>query len=93
MLDVRDYLTHVLTEATRCFEAGLDVDEAVAAIDLGRFAGLGEPERITVNVGNVYEELDPGRPRADRLDQFGRMADLCARSAAPVAGGRGAAGA
>lgn len=91
VLDVRDYLTHVLAEATRCFEAGLDVDEAVAAIDLARFAGLAEAERIAVNVGNVYEELDPGRPRADRLDQFGRMADLCARSAAPVADGRGAA--
>ena len=30
--------------------------------------------RIAANVLNVYEELDPGRPRADRLEQFGRIA-------------------
>jgi cyclase len=77
---VRDYLVYVQTEATRRFEAGLSLEEAVESIDLGPFAQMTEHERIAANVLNVYEELDPERPRADRLEQFGRMAtyDLCA---------------
>jgi cyclase len=71
---VRDYLVFVEAEATKRFEAGLSVEEAVASIDLGRFAAMSEQGRIAANVLNVYEELDPGRPRADRLEQFGRIA-------------------
>ncbi|GAA4910336.1 glyoxylase-like metal-dependent hydrolase (beta-lactamase superfamily II) [Actinomycetospora succinea] len=71
---VRDYLVFVEAEATKRFEAGLDVDEAVASIDLGRFAAMSEQGRIAANVLNVYEELDPSRPRSDRLEQFGRIA-------------------
>jgi cyclase len=76
---VRDYLVYVQAEATRRFEAGLSVEEAIESIDLSGFAQMTEHERIAANVLNVYEELDPGRPRADRLEQFGRMAayDLC----------------
>ena len=71
---VRDYLVFVEQEATKRFEAGLTVEEAVASIDLGRFAVMSEQGRIAANVLNVYEELDPSRPRADRLEQFGRIA-------------------
>jgi glyoxylase-like metal-dependent hydrolase (beta-lactamase superfamily II) len=71
---VRDYLVLVEQEATKRFEAGLTVEEAVASIDLGRFAAMSEGGRIAANVLNVYEELDPSRPRADRLEQFGRIA-------------------
>ncbi|GAA4781209.1 hypothetical protein GCM10023200_13140 [Actinomycetospora chlora] len=71
---VRDYLVFVEQEATKRFEAGLTVEEAVASIDLGRFAAMSEQGRIAANVLNVYEELDPTRPRADRLEQFGRIA-------------------
>lgn len=71
--EVRDYLAHVEGGARAAFEAGLSVEEAVAAIDLSRFAGMSESERVAVNVLNVYEELDPGRPRADRREQFDRM--------------------
>ena len=71
---VRDYLVFVEQEATKRFEAGESVEEAVASIDLGRFAAMSEQGRIAANVLNVYEELDPTRPRADRLEQFGRIA-------------------
>ncbi len=73
---VRDYLEFVKVEATKRFAEGLSVDEAVASIDLGRFAAMSEHGRIAANVLNVYEELDPTRPRADRLEQFGRIADF-----------------
>jgi cyclase len=71
---VRDYLVFVEQEGTKRFEAGETVEEAVASIDLGRFAGMSEQGRIAANVLTVYEELDPARPRADRLEQFGRIA-------------------
>ena len=71
---VRDYLRFVEVEATERFEAGLSVEEAVTSIDLGRFAAMSEQGRIAANVLNVYEELDPDRPRANRLEQFGRIA-------------------
>lgn len=71
---VRDYLEFVQVEATKRFEEGLTVEEAVTSLDLGRFAAMSEQGRIAANVLNVYEELDPSRPRADRLEQFGRIA-------------------
>lgn len=71
---VRDYLEFVQVEATKRFEEGLTVEEAVASMDLGRFAAMSEQGRIAANVLNVYEELDPSRPRENRLEQFGRIA-------------------
>jgi glyoxylase-like metal-dependent hydrolase (beta-lactamase superfamily II) len=71
---VRDYLQFVEVEAIKRFEAGLSVEEAVASIDLGRFATMTERGRIAANVLNVYEELDPSRRRENRLEQFGRIA-------------------
>jgi cyclase len=73
---VRDYLAYVETEATKRFEAGLSLEEAIASIDLGAFADMAEHERIAANALNRYQELDPTRPRADRLEQFTHMADL-----------------
>lgn len=77
---VRDYLTYVESEAVQRFESGLDLDAAIASIDLAPFADMDEHERIAANVLNVYEELDPDRPRADRLAQFAHMAHLHQRA-------------
>lgn len=86
---VRDYLEFVEVEATKRFEDGLSVEEAVASIDLGRFAAMSEQGRIAANVLNVYEELDHGRPRANRLEQFGRIAafELGNRATSSAPGG------
>ncbi|QJY45860.1 MBL fold metallo-hydrolase [Pseudonocardia broussonetiae] len=73
---VRDYLDHVATEATARFRAGLTVEEAVDSIDMTPFDDMSERGRIAANVLNVYEELDPARPRSGRLEQFGRIAAL-----------------
>ncbi|ALJ18614.1 MBL fold metallo-hydrolase [Microbacterium sp. No. 7] len=71
---VRDYLVYVEDEASLCFTAGMTVDEAAASIDLSRFSDMVEHERLVANVENVYETLDPSRPRATRVDLFGSMA-------------------
>ncbi|MBB1024181.1 MULTISPECIES: MBL fold metallo-hydrolase [unclassified Dietzia] len=79
---VRDYLEFVSAEAVKRFEQGLSVEDAVASIDMSRFADLSEQGRIAANVLNVYEQLDPRRPRENRLQQFGRIADFELHAAA-----------
>lgn len=73
---VREYLTFVEREARTRFEDGLAVEDAIASIDLGPWAGRPEASRIAPNVINVYQQLDPDRPRIDRFDLFGWMAEL-----------------
>jgi cyclase len=74
LLEVRDYLCHVEREATERFEGGMSAEDAIADIDLGPWADLGEPERIVVNVHTVYRHLDPDAPRPDVLELFRQMA-------------------
>ncbi|UDY34878.1 MBL fold metallo-hydrolase [Dermatobacter hominis] len=74
LLEVRDYLCHVEREATERFEGGMSAEEAIADIDLDRWADLGERERIVVNVHTVYRHLDPDAPRPDVLELFRQMA-------------------
>ncbi|MBB1033644.1 MBL fold metallo-hydrolase [Dietzia sp. CQ4] len=79
---VRDYLDFVSAEAVKRFEQGLSVEDAVASIDMSRFADMSEQGRIAANVLNVYDQLDPRRPRENRLQQFGRIADFELHAAA-----------
>lgn len=71
---VRDYFAYVLDEASLRFASGMTVEEAAESIDLSRFGDLVEDERLVANVENVYETLDPSRPRATRVELFGSMA-------------------
>lgn len=54
---VRGYFEHIRDEARRCFEAGIPAAEAAAAVDLGPYASLGNPERIVINVHTLYREF------------------------------------
>jgi cyclase len=73
---MREYLVFVEHEARKRFDDGLDVDDAIASIDLGPWAELPERGRLAQNVVNVYEQLDPQRERIDRLTVLGRIAAL-----------------
>jgi len=70
------YLEFLLEEASSRFTAGMPVTDAVADIDLGRFARLGESERLAVNVHAVYRELDPTLPVLVGRQAFCCMAGL-----------------
>lgn len=74
LLEIRDYLTHVEHEATGRFRAGMSAEEAIADIDLGRWSGMSERERIVVNVHTVYRHLDPGAGQPNVLELFRQMA-------------------
>jgi glyoxylase-like metal-dependent hydrolase (beta-lactamase superfamily II) len=73
---MREYLASVEAQARQRYEDGLDVDDAVASIDLGRFADLPEHGRLAQNVLNVYQQLDPDVPRPDRLTVLTKIAAL-----------------
>lgn len=51
------YLERVRDGARRAYDAGASADEAARAIDLGPYAGWGEPERLALNVGRLYQEF------------------------------------
>lgn len=72
----RAYLSYVNEEARKRFDKGLTVDEAIASIDLGDWATLPEHGRLAQNVINIYEQLDPGSARFDRLSVLNRMGAL-----------------
>ncbi|SFP35689.1 MULTISPECIES: MBL fold metallo-hydrolase [Actinomadura] len=76
VVPVRDYLRFVQDEATKRYEDGLDVEQAVASIDLGPYARLPEHGRLAQNVLSVYQELDPSVPRPSRYHVFERIAML-----------------
>ena len=81
ILDVRDYLAFVDTEASGRHDAGVDAFEAARDIAgllevSPRFGELGEYGRIAVNVDTVYRSLDPTQDTPDVVEQFRRMAEL-----------------
>jgi cyclase len=81
-LEVRDYLVHVRDRARECFDAGLSPKDAAREVDLGRFAGWGEAERIAVNVHSLYREWSGGaRGGANALELFGQMGELASAGA------------
>ena len=73
---MREYLVFVEREARKRFEDGLYVDDAISSIDLGKYAELPEHGRLAQNVINVYQQLDPGMDRPNRLTVLSRIAAL-----------------
>jgi len=81
IVDVRDYLAFVDSEAAGRCEAGMDAFDAardIAAM-IGadpRFGELGEFGRIAVNVDTAYRSRDESHQSPDVVEQFRRMAEL-----------------
>jgi glyoxylase-like metal-dependent hydrolase (beta-lactamase superfamily II) len=71
---VIDYLAHVEDQAAQLWARGRTAEQAAAELDLGRFAGWGNPERLVINVDSCYRDLDRRHPAPDVLDLFSRMA-------------------
>jgi glyoxylase-like metal-dependent hydrolase (beta-lactamase superfamily II) len=76
----RDYFTYLVDEVRPRADAGMDPLAAAQDIDLGPYAGLGEPERFVANVAAVYRDL--GRPApADAAGVLAQMAEYHAARA------------
>jgi glyoxylase-like metal-dependent hydrolase (beta-lactamase superfamily II) len=55
--EMRGYLRTIRDQAGDAFEAGLPTEEAVAEMELGKYAAWAEPERLAINVGRLYQEF------------------------------------
>jgi glyoxylase-like metal-dependent hydrolase (beta-lactamase superfamily II) len=73
---VRDYLTHVISEATKHFEAGDELDTAIQALAHGIYADVPDSSRVAQNVVSVYRSLSSRPVELTRMEIFERMAAL-----------------
>jgi glyoxylase-like metal-dependent hydrolase (beta-lactamase superfamily II) len=72
---LRDYFGFLQREVPPRAEAGMTPLEAARDIDLADFAGLGERERLVVNVAAVYRDLGREVP-GDAAGLLGQMAEF-----------------
>jgi cyclase len=75
--EVLGYLRFVQDVARRGRDAGLPPLEAARQTDLGRYAGLLDPERIVGNLHRAYAELDGAEPGAP-VDLAAAVPDMIA---------------
>lgn len=55
--EMRGYLETIREQARAAFDAGRPEEEATRRVDLGDYASWGEPERLALNVGRLYQEF------------------------------------
>ena len=72
--EVIAYLAHVEAGAADLHARGRTVPQAAAELDLGRFAGWANPERLVINIDSCYRHLDPAHPAPDVVSLFTLMA-------------------
>jgi cyclase len=75
VLDVKRYLDHVVAEATKRQQGGMDAVEAAFDIDLGEFADVPDSERIVVTVQTIYRDNDPTHPAPDPILMWEKMGE------------------
>ena len=78
--DCKAYFEYLSDEVRLRHDEGMTALQAARSIGVGRWADWGEPERLVVNVANIYAELDGRAEPPNPLEAFQQMAEL-ARSA------------
>jgi glyoxylase-like metal-dependent hydrolase (beta-lactamase superfamily II) len=73
--EVQHYLEHVDAQARASHAAGKPWLQAALEIDLDRFARLGDPERVAVNVYQIYRHIDLSVAEVDVAGLFRAMAE------------------
>jgi len=74
--ELKAYFEYLYEQARRCRAEGMTALEAARAIALDRWADWGDPERLVVNVDNIYRELEGDRQPTNPLVAFEQMATL-----------------
>jgi glyoxylase-like metal-dependent hydrolase (beta-lactamase superfamily II) len=74
--EVKGYLEYIYQEAQKRYEIGMSAQEAARDIDLDRYATWTDGERIAVNVASIFRELKGDQTHPNKVDLFGRMAEL-----------------
>lgn len=73
------YFTLLAEQGRALHDAGVPVDEAVARLSLGAYAGWVDIERTALNLRQVYREIDGDRSELSPIDAFGAMAAAVGR--------------
>jgi len=74
--ELKAYFDYLYAEAGACHAQGMSPVQAARAISLDRWADWGEPERLVVNVANIYRELSGVQESPNPLVAFEQMAEL-----------------
>ena len=74
--ELKAYFEYLYEQARRCRAEGMTALEAARAIALDRWADWGDPERLVVNVDNIYRELEGDQQPTNPLVAFEQMATL-----------------
>ena len=77
--DLKGYFEFLSAEARPRYDAGMTPLEAARDIDLGLYAGWGEPERVVANVHALYRDFGSDAS-ADALGLLAEMAELASPS-------------
>jgi len=75
LMDLKGYFELLTSEARIRFDGGMTPLDAARDIDLGRYAGWSESERVVANVHALYRDFGGGAP-PDALTLMGEMAAL-----------------
>lgn len=77
---MRQYLVDITGEARRFFDAGATWEQAVAEIDLGRYADWDDAERVVVTLQTLYDDFAEAnggqRPNRQKMPFFSIMRQM-----------------
>ena len=76
--ELKAYFEYLYDEAAARHAEGMSALEAARSMSLDRWADWGEPERLVVNIANIYRELAGDAEPASPLVAFEQMAELAA---------------
>jgi cyclase len=78
--ELKAYFEYLCAHARNSHGEGMTPLQAARSIGADRWAEWGEPERLVVNVANIYAELDDERQPLDPLAAFEQMARMARSS-------------
>lgn len=76
VLDLRGYLSFVVAETTKRFDAGMSAVDTAKDIELGAYNDWLDSERIAINVDTIFGELSPSHESPGVIGLFSQMAAL-----------------
>jgi cyclase len=74
--ELKEYFEYLYAQAGACHAEGMTALQAARSMSLDRWADWGEPERLVVNVANIYAELAGDPEPLNPLAAFEQMAQL-----------------
>jgi cyclase len=78
--ELKAYFEYLYDQARSRHAEGMTALQAARSISLDRWADWGDPERIVVNIANIYGELEGDQQPINALVAFEQMAELAGSS-------------